>query len=68
MSPTTQNDQELSCALERVITMCRERITQAEQRRIGAQTIGDAYQARAERDDWELTLIRLEQARTIRRG
>ena len=67
MSPTTQNDVKLSCALDRVIQMCRYEIAQAEQRRTAAETIDDAYQARTERAHWQLALTHLEHALVVRK-
>ena len=67
MSPTTQNDVELSCALERMIQMCRYEIARAEERRTAAETIDDAYEARTQRAHWQLALSHLEHALVVRK-
>jgi hypothetical protein len=67
MSPTAENDQELSLALERVIAICREQITLAQQHRTAAMTVDDRQAARIEERRWELSLENLLEAQRMRK-
>jgi F0F1-type ATP synthase membrane subunit b/b' len=68
MPATTAADEELSCALERVIQMCNEQLLQAEKRRREAETLSDVYQARLESMEWEQALTIRVAAQRLRGG